>query len=115
MLVKYIHLLYRNREKFIWIASEFADPQVFTGEGNLVSPQFPAAFSSQYADSEFGDFMESDCKIVMKSILGDVGIWNWKSDEFVEVPDKSRSYCSSGERIVDHHKGGCNQLMGSAS
>ena len=84
----------------LWAASGFAEPQVLAATGKRASRNFPDGFSDRYSDSVFGRFMDADSKVVMRTILGKVGVWDWKSNAFAEIPTVAEKLATSEKGIL---------------
>jgi WD40 repeat protein len=94
----------------VWTASHFADPQVFTATGKPISRKFPNDFSLRYASSVFGGFMDADTKVVMRTILGNVGVWDWKLSKIVEIPTKAENLAVAENGVLTVTKEGVTEL-----
>jgi WD40 repeat protein len=99
-----------SKGNFLWAASYYAAPQVLTTEGKRISRKFPEEFSSRYEHSVFGSFMDSDSKVVMKTALGDVGVWDWKSNKVIELPAKAERLSVAEAGLLTITEGGVAEL-----
>jgi len=77
--------------RLVWVTSGYASPQVIFLNGKLASRSFPDQFLLGFERSVFGGFMDGDSKVVMRTILDKVGIWDWKLNTFSEIPTKAES------------------------
>jgi WD40 repeat protein len=94
----------------LWTTSRFANPQVLTSAGKPVSPKFPDQFLWDYEGSVFGGFMDNESKVVMRTLLGKVGVWDWKSNKFVEIPTKAESIAVAENLVLTVTEQGVTEL-----
>lgn len=94
----------------LWTASGFASPQVLTIAAKNISSHFPDQFSSDYESSVFGEFMDRDSKVVMRTSLGKVGVWDWRANKLVEIPTKAKDIAVAESLILTVTEQGVAEL-----
>ncbi len=101
--------------RLVWTTSGFASPQVIFLNGKLASGSFPDQFLWDYESSVFGGFMDGDSKVVMRTILGKVGVWDWKLNKFLEIPTKAESVAVAESIILTVTEEGVMSLWDSGA
>jgi WD40 repeat protein len=99
----------------VWATSGFANPQVVFLNSKVASRKFPDQFLSDYEICAFGGFMEADSKVVMKTSLGKVGVWDWKLNKFVEIPTKAENVIVAENTILTVTEDGVMSLWDSGA
>jgi len=59
--------------------------------------------------------MEADSKVVMKTSLGKVGVWDWKLNKFVEIPTKAENVIVAENTILTVTEDGVMSLWDSGA